>query len=111
MLVTGVLPLVGAILVAWALHRAGAPEAWALVVWNPLLLLVLLGALAGVPYLGENLQRASAEPSPLRSALLGGAAIGLAQVTWLFPLAGLLVGLLLLGWLVGIGLGVLVRRA
>jgi hypothetical protein len=111
MFVTGVLPLVGAVLVSWGIERGGLPKGIHLVVWVPILLLVLVGSLAAVPHVGGSLLRGGADASPLRRAVAGGLVTGLALSSWaIFPAAGLVVSLLLFGWILGIGLGAPRRR-
>jgi hypothetical protein len=105
LLVSGVLPLIGALLLSEAIAKAGAPEAVGLVVWIPLLLVAATGALAALPHVGERMLRRGRETSLLARAAVGGLVVGCAMATWLFPPLGLLVTLLVGGWLVGIGLG------
>jgi hypothetical protein len=109
--VSGVLPLVGALVLAAVLADAGAPHGLVLVVWAPLLLLAVGGATAGVPHVGERLLRRGAEASLLARAVAGGLVVGLAMATWMLPPLGLLVTLLVAGWLVGIGLGLWRRNS
>jgi hypothetical protein len=109
-LASGVLPLVGAMLVSWGLAGAGLPPAWGLVVWLPVLLLTVLGALAAVPHVGERLLAAGASVrSPLARAVFGAWAIGLAHATWVLPPVGLLVSLATAGWCLGVGLGIVAK--
>jgi hypothetical protein len=110
----GVLPLIGAILLAQGAHALGLPAlVWVvgLGVALPVALLLLLGALAAVPHLGGRLLASSAgERSLLVRASVGGLALGLAGVTWLLPPLGALVTLLVAGWFLGAGLGTLFRH-
>jgi hypothetical protein len=111
LVVTGVLPLVGALVLSAVATNAGAPPALALAWWIPLLLLAVAGAMAALPHAGERLLRAGSQASLLARAAVGGLVVGLAMATWFLPPLGLLVTLLVAGWLVGIGLGVWARNA
>jgi hypothetical protein len=104
LVVTGVLPLVGALVLSAVASNVGTPSL-SLVLWVPLLLLAVAGAVAALPHVGERLLRAGPEASLLARATVGGLVVGLAMATWLLPPLGLLVTLLVAGWLVGIGLG------
>jgi hypothetical protein len=109
-LVSGVLPLVGAMLVSWGLAGAGLPPAWSLLVWIPVLVLTVLGALAAVPHVGERLLATGASVrSPLARAVFGATAIGLAHATWVLSPLGLLVSLTTAGWCLGVGLGIVAK--
>ena len=103
---TGVLPLVGALALSAVATNAGAPSL-TLVLWVPLLLLAVVGAVAALPHVGERLLRAGQGASLLARATVGGLVVGLAMATWILPPLGLLVTLLVAGWLVGVGLGTL----
>lgn len=113
LLLAGVLPLLAAALLGRALEALGSPAlllAYLLLIVVPLALALLLGALAAVPHLGERLWERGTPRSALGRAVGGGVALGLAATTlWIQPLFAL-VGLLLGGWLVGIGLGTVFGR-
>lgn len=114
LLLAGVLPIIGAGLVARAVETAHNPTIegiYALVVALPLALALLVGAMAAIPHLGGQVLRSGAEASPLARATTGGLVTGLAMVSWLLPPLGVLVTVLLAGWWIGIGLGGLVGRA
>ena len=114
MVLTGVLPLVGALLLGAAVHHAGdraLGAVYALVVGLPLSLLTITGALSALPHLGARLLKEGVETSLLRRSLVGGLVAGLAGTTWARPPLGILVSLFLLGWFLGIGLSTLFRRA
>ena len=112
MLLTGILPLVGAWLLGAAVHHAGDRTlvgAYALVVLLPLCLLTVTGALAAIPHLGARLLARGEDVSPLRRSLVGGLVVGLAGTTWVLPPLGALVSLFLFGWFLGIGLSTVFR--
>jgi hypothetical protein len=113
----GVLPLVGAALLARGVQLAGSgvlTGVYLVVVALPVCLALVAGAMAGLPHLGRRVLRAGADPAPLVEAALGGLVAGLAMVTWALRPLGVLVTLLLAAWFVGIGLGAVLggrRRA
>ncbi len=112
LLLTGILPLVGAGLLARGVELAGSDVLGAVyffLVLLPIALALLVGATAGVPHIGARVLRDGSSPAPLACAALGGLVIGLAMVSWAIPPVGLLVTVLLAGWLLGIGLGAFVR--
>jgi hypothetical protein len=108
----GVLPLVGAALLARGVELANSQAletAYLIVVALPLTLALLVGALAGLPHIGARVLREGADPAPLLRASLGGLVVGLSMVSWALPPLGLVMTLLLAGWLLGVGLGAFVR--
>jgi hypothetical protein len=109
LVLAGVLPLVGAVLLLWAIHAAGLPGAVALVLALPLLLLAVLGATAAVPHLGARLLRGGESTSLLARCVVGALVAGLSLATWALQPLGILVSLLLFGWMVGIGMGLFLR--
>jgi hypothetical protein len=113
MLLTGLLPILGALLVATAVEASDSAVlrgALGLLVFLPGVLLAVAGAMSGVPFLGRRLLARGEEVGPLRQAMVGGAVLGLATVTfWIKPL-GLAVALLVESWFLGIGLGTLLGR-
>jgi hypothetical protein len=111
LVVSGVLPIVGALLVTWAIAEAKVLPAVALLVWIPLCLLFFAGATAALPRIGERLAKAGGDLSLVRRCVAGALAVGFASLTWLFWPLGLLVTLLLAGWILGAGLGLLAGRA
>jgi len=112
LLLTGVLPLVGAGLLARGMELTGS-EALALVylllIALPLTIALVVGAMAGLPHLGARVLREGSDPTPLTRATLGGLVLGLSMVSWALPPLGMLVTVLLASWLLGIGIGGLVR--
>ncbi|HVG94732.1 MAG TPA: hypothetical protein VND21_09810 [Planctomycetota bacterium] len=115
-LLSGSLVAVGALAAAAAVAQAGAVGrgAAALVVLAAAAL-ALAGALATLPLLGERLLGArGAEASPLRRSVTGALALGLAFLPalalHLWPLAFLL-GLVVVGWPLGVCLSGVMRRA
>jgi hypothetical protein len=114
LLLVGILPLVGAALLARAVHASDnrtVEGLYALLVALPLALATVVGAMAALPHLGGQVLRSGLEASPLARASVGGLVTGLAMVSWLLPPLGVLVSALVAGWWIGIGLGGLVRRA
>lgn len=112
-LVAGILLLAGALLLSIAGQRIGQKWVEAVLVlgvWVPLLLAAIAGALAAVPHLGRELLRRRPDRSPILEAAIGGLALGLSQVTWIFKPLGLLVTVLLAAWLVGIGVRAVIDR-
>lgn len=110
---TGILPLLGAALLAQGVNLVGndvVSAIYLLIVALPLALAWIAGLLAGLPYLGTKALRADSQASPLARASLGGLVAGLAMVSWILPPLGLLLSLLLTGWFLGIGLGSLIHR-
>ncbi|MFV1957941.1 MAG: hypothetical protein ACC662_00875 [Planctomycetota bacterium] len=111
LLLTGFLPLIGAVLLGMAIGRAGpfVGGVYAVLVLLPLFLLALLGAVAAVPYLGRAVLRPLGEAPPLLvAALLGAIVLGLAGAA--VALAGREAGIVLFsilvgGWFLGAGLG------
>ncbi|MDJ0521807.1 MAG: hypothetical protein QNJ90_07000 [Planctomycetota bacterium] len=113
LLVVGILPLVGSALLARGVELAkveALETAYLLLVALPLALALLVGAMSGLPHVGARVLREGADPSPLARASIGGLVIGLAMVSWAAPPLGVLVTVLLAGWLLGIGLGGLIRE-
>ena len=109
----GVLPLLGAGLMAQGVGRAGNEwlgGAFVLLVLLPLFLAFLLGLMAVVPYVGARALRPDPERAPLVEAGTGGVLVGLAMATWVLPPLGLLLTLLLAGWCVATGLGTVLHR-
>ncbi len=110
LLVTGVLPLIGAGLLAHASQFGGqvTQVAFALLIGLPVTLLALLGGAAGVPYLGRQVLRGRREPTLLSAAVVGAIVLGLAgaAAALLTKEGGLaiLVGLVA-SWFLGAGLG------
>jgi hypothetical protein len=113
LLLVGVLPLLGAAVLTravGALDSTAASLALVLAVLVPLVLALLLGAMAALPHLGERLLERGTPRSLLARAVGGGVVVGLAATTaWVPPLFAL-VALLLGGWLLGIGLGAVLGR-
>lgn len=108
LLAAGVLPLIGAALLAQGVALAGNSVlggAFVLVVALPLTLAWLGGVLAALPYVGARLLRGGDEASPLLRGAVGGLVMGLAVVTWTIPPLGVLVSVLLTGWFLAIGVG------
>lgn len=108
LLATGVLPLIGTILIAAALgqaHSKPAETVFLVVIGIPLFLALLVGAMGALPHLGARLLKDGDEAGVLKQALTGGAVIGLSGATWvLAPLGGFLT-FVIAGWFVGVGLG------
>lgn len=112
LLLVGIVPLVGSALLARGVELANSQAletAYLILVALPLTLALLVGALSGLPHVGARVLREGADPAPLLKAALGGLVIGLSMVSWALPPLGLAVTVLLAGWLLGIGLGALVR--
>ena len=77
----------------------------------PVVLFLVLGAMAAVPHLGERLlERGHAPLGARRAPMGGGVAVGLAATTMWVPPLFALVALLVGGWLLGIGLGAALGR-
>jgi hypothetical protein len=114
LVLSGLLPLLGAALLARAVEALGDPTLGyvvGLLVLVPLILFVVLGAMAALPHLGERLLERGTPRSALARAVGGGLVVGLAATTiWVPPLFAL-VALLVGGWLLGIGLGAALGRA
>ena len=111
--VSGILPIVGAALLARGVDLVGndvVSGIFLLIIVLPLTLAWIAGLLAGLPYLGGKALRQGSEASPLARAALGGLVAGLAMVSWVLPPLGLVLTLLLTGWFLGIGLGSLIHR-
>ncbi len=114
LLLSGILPLVGAALLGSAAEGAGNEVfagAVAILVFLPLALALVVGAMGAIPHLGGQVLRSGVEASPLARASAGGLVTGLAMVSWLLPPLGVLVTVLLAGWWVGIGLGGVAGRS
>jgi hypothetical protein len=113
LVLTGLLPLLGTALLMRAAQALDNPTVgWVvgLLVVVPVILFLVLGAMAAVPHLGERLLERGAPRSALGRAIGGGVAVGLAATTlWVPPLFAL-VALLVGGWLLGIGLGAALGR-
>ena len=113
LLLMGVLPLLGAAILLQAVAALGSAAAsWIvfLAVVVPVVLALLVGAMAALPHLGERLLERGSPRSPLARAAGGGVVVGLAATTaWVPPLFAL-VALLLGGWFLGIGLGAVLGR-
>ena len=114
LVLTGLLPLLGAALLLRAVEALGVPAlGWVvgLVIVVPVLLFLVLGAMAAVPHLGERLLERGTPRSALGRAMGGGLAVGLAATTMWVPPLFALVALLVGGWLLGIGLGAALGRS
>jgi hypothetical protein len=115
LLLLGVLPLVGAVLLAHAVGalpegtRTGLGIAYLLVVALPLGLLLLAGAAGAVPYLGGRLL-GDRERSLWARAVAGAVALALCGWTAVLPPLLALVSALVLGWFLGAGLAALLAR-
>jgi len=114
LLLIGVVPLIGAALVAQGVGLAGSEVLggiFLLVVGLPIAIAILVGAMAALPRIGAGAMRSGAEAAPLARAAVGGLVLGLAMVSWALPPLGFLISLLLAGWLLGTGLGTCMRRS
>lgn len=110
LLLTGLLPLVGAGLLGMAAQATGVEAVevvYAIVIVIPVALLVLVGSMAAVPHLGAGLLRGGEERSLLVRSITGALVLGIgvgvigAAVRELAPFLGLIV----FGWFFGAGLG------
>jgi len=113
LLLTGLLPVVGAGLLgaaAEATHVQALVVVWCVVILLPIALLMLVGAMACVPHLGAGLLKDGEQRSLLARAITGALVLGLASgaAAALRPLAPF-VGVILAGWFLGAGLGVVFR--
>lgn len=115
LLLTGLLPVVGIGLLgaaAAATHVQALTAVWAIVLFLPAALLMLVGALAAVPHLGGALLRTREERSLLARSVVGTVALGLALgATAAVPPLVHFVAMILAGWFLGAGLGVVFRPA
>lgn len=112
LLLAGILPLVGAALLARGVELTGSQAAggiYAVLVGLPIALAVIVGAMAALPHLGRQVMKADSDAAPLLRASVGGLVAGLAMLSWALPPLGVLVSVLLAGWFTGIGLGAVVR--
>lgn len=113
----GSLAVAGVLLALAGVAQTGSPTAGAvaaIVLGGPALLLAIAGSLATVPLLGERLLGARGpDASPLRRAIVGSVALGLAFVPGLafrlYPLA-LLLGVPLFGWPLGVAVAAFLAR-
>jgi hypothetical protein len=113
LLLMGVLPLVGVMALGGAVGAAGVPALhwiFGLLVFIPAALLILLGALGGVPMLGARLLSRREDRSLLSRSVTGALVLGLAMASWVVPPLGALVSLAVAGWFLGAGLGAVFRR-
>ena len=114
LLLVGVVPLIGAALVAQGVGLAGSEALvgiFLLVVGLPIAIAILVGAMAALPRIGAGALRSGAETAPLAQAAVGGLVLGLAMVSWAVRPLGFFVSLLLAGWLLGTGVGACIRRS
>lgn len=115
LLLTGILPVVGLALLAMAAeatHVEALVIVYAFVLVLPALLLMILGALAAIPHLGGALLKSREDRSLLSRCVVGTLALGLAlgasaALKPLIPFVGVIVA----GWFLGAGLGVIFRPA
>ncbi|MDA1195143.1 MAG: hypothetical protein O2894_08150 [Planctomycetota bacterium] len=110
---TGLLPLVGAGLLARGAGAIGGEAAGLVLLFLvilPLGLAWVLGLVAGLPHIGAKALRADSTAAPLGRAAMGGLVAGLAMTSWALPPLGVCISLLLSAWFVGIGLGALIHR-
>ena len=115
LLLTGLLPTVGIALLgaaAGATHVQALVAVWAVVLLLPAALLMIVGALAAVPHLGAALLKGREDRSLLARCVVGTVVLGFAlgASAALKPL-GLLVAMIVAGWFLGAGLGVVFRPA
>jgi hypothetical protein len=113
LLLSGVVPLAGAALLAHGIGQVGHPAlgvAFLLLVGLPIALALLTGLLACVPHVGARALRADSRAGPFAQAALGALVVGLALVSWALPPLGFLLSLLVLGWFLATGLGVFLQR-
>lgn len=116
LLLTGLLPLVGTGLLGWAAEASGVEAlgiVWGVVIFLPLAVLSLVGAMAAIPHLGAGLLSRGSERSLLARTIVGSLVLGFALGTVgaaLKPVAPFLLAVVL-GWFLGVGLGVLFRPA
>ena len=109
----GILPLIGAALLARGVEVSGSEVLggiYGVVVLLPIGLATIAGAMAALPHLGTRALRTDSNASPLARAAVGGVVVGLALMTWPLPPLFVIVCVLLAGWLLGIGLGGLFWR-
>jgi hypothetical protein len=112
LLYAGILPLLGAVLLARGVEAVGArglEVAYLVVVGIPLGLLLLAGAAAAVPHVGAELLGRDRERSPLARSAAGALALGLSMVVWALPALGGVWTVLLLGYFLAAGLFALRR--
>ena len=109
----GVLPMLGVALIGAALGQANNPVlggVYALVLVLPLGLALLAGAVGGIPRIGARLLKDGAEAGELKRCLVGAVVLGLSALTLVIPPLGALVMFLATAWLVGIGVGAVIRE-
>jgi len=110
----GVLPIVGAALVAQGIGTTQSETLGAiflLLVGLPMVIALLVGAMAALPRIGAGALRGGERASPFARCAVGGLVLGLSLVSWALPPLGALVSLLLLGWFFGAGVGAAIRRS
>ena len=113
-LLSGIVPLVGAGLVAQGVGQTGSEAlglVFLLLVGLPLLLAWIVGAMAAIPHVGTRALSEHSLAGPGLRAAVGGLVIGLSLASWALPPLGLLLSLLLSGWFLAIGIGAFVHRA
>ncbi len=115
LLLTGLLPVVGIGLLgaaAEATHVEALVVVWVVALLLPAALLMIVGALAAVPHLGAGLLRSRDDRSLLARSVVGALVLGLAlgASAALGPLVHF-VGMIVAGWFLGAGLGVIFRPA
>jgi hypothetical protein len=114
LLVTGLLPVVGAGLLGAAAAATGpvGGAIWGVLIGLPALILMLVGAAAAVPYLGAAVLRGGSERSPLTQVVVGAVVLGLAiGAGFASHVLAPFVLVVVFGWFLGAGLGVVFRPA
>lgn len=112
LLLCGLLPLIGAGLVARGLELMKNQilvDGYSVLVLLPLCLLGVAGLCGALPHLGRAVLRSDREPSLLGAGLAGGLVLGLSAISTAWEPLGVLVGILVASWCLGIGLGVLIK--
>lgn len=114
LLLTGLLPIVGAGLLGFAAKQSGVEAltvVWAIVIALPVAILSLIGATAAVPHLGAGVLKGGEDHSLLARSITGALVLGFAlgAVALVFPKLAPLPGVVVAGWFLGAGLGVVFR--
>lgn len=116
LLLTGVLPLVGAGLLGVAAEATGSEAVqivWGVVIGLPVMVLIAVGALAAIPHLGSRLlARGRESERSLLARCIGGALVlilALGPLVWGVKQIAPVVGVLVAAWFLGTGLGTIFR--
>lgn len=114
MILLGLVPVVGAGLLQHALEQSGnttIQQVFAIVILLPMMLLVGVGAMGGVVSLGRRLLAEHRQVGDLAAALTGAGCLAAAHLVYVVEALGVLLSILLLGWLLHLGIGTFVGPA